>query len=91
MCDIVGFIREEFLARPKYFRPNFNTSLCPLILNNVVPSKGFKIMIQIPVISKDCEKNRVTHRFEARYGMPEFIVVFKAAYPSTNSYKNVPR
>ena len=35
-------------------------------------------MIPSPVLGRDCEENGVTHRFEAREDMIEFIVVFEA-------------
>ena len=54
---------------PISFRPNLNTSVCPLLLKNVVPYEGFKIMIRSLVLGRNCEENRVTHRFEAQDGI----------------------
>ena len=45
-------------------------------------------MIRIPVIGVALEENGVTHMFEARYVMLEFIAVFKAGYPDINTLKN---
>ena len=53
-------------------------SMLPIILNNVLPSEGFKIIIRSPLLVADCEENGVTHRFEARDDVLEFIVVFEA-------------
>ena len=42
----------------------------PIVLNNGLPSEGFKIMIRSPVTGQDCEENGVTHIFEAQDGKP---------------------
>ena len=60
------------------FVPIQNTAVFPIILINVVPSEGFEIMIQSPVLMADCEENGVTRRFEAQDYVLEFIAVFDA-------------
>ena len=40
--------------------PSHNTSVFPIILKNVVPSEGLKIMIRSTVLVADCEENGVT-------------------------------
>ena len=62
---------------PVSFIPRQNTSVCPIVLNNVVPSEDSKIMIQSPVIVDDCKENRVTHISEAPNYVNEFIAVFE--------------
>ena len=39
----------------------------------------------------NCEDNRVTHIFEARDDVLEFIAMFKDGYPNINIHKNVRR
>ena len=65
---------------PVSFRTNLNTSVLPLITNNVVPSEGFK--------GWDFEYNRFTRIFEAQDNVLGFIVVFEDVYPSINSRNN---
>ena len=47
-------------------------------MNNVLPLEGFKVMIQSPVLVDDCKENRVTHIFELRDNVLEYITVFEA-------------
>ena len=68
-----------------------NTSVFPIILKNVVPSEGLKIIIHSPLIDVDLEENEVTRRFEALDDVLGFIAVFDARYLNINSRKNVQR
>ena len=66
-------------------------SVSPLVLNNFIPSEGFKIIVWIPVLGPDGEDNGVTHIFEAQDDVLEFIMVFEYRQPSIYIHKNVQR
>ena len=53
-------------------------SVYPIVLNNVLPLEGFEIMIQIPLLVADWEKNGATHLFEAWDDVLEIIAVFES-------------
>ena len=53
-------------------------SMYPLVLFRFVQNEGLEIMIQSLVLGKNCVENRVTHIFEARKEVLEFILVFEA-------------
>ena len=74
---------------PVSFVPIPNMSVWISVLNNVVPSEGFKIMIQIPVSMAYCKENGVNHRFEAQDDMLKFIAVFKYGWTNINICKNI--